>query len=377
MAAIPGVAAFHVRARGGISRIGARRIAGYDATVLVSEFDFVLPPERIATAAAEPRDHARLLVHDRRHGTQEHVQVKDLGRFLRAGDLLVLNDTRVLPWRLRGRRATGGGVECLLVRLDGDVGEAFVKPSKKLRVGDVVPMEGGAIGLALRESLGGGRWSVALLAREGTVAQALERCGRAPLPPYIDRDGDEDVHKDRARYQTVFARTPGAIAAPTAGLHFTPELLAALQAGGVELAWVTLHVGEGTFAPLRATVVEEHRMHAERYELPAATAAAVASTKARGGRVVAVGTTSCRTLETCAADDGTIRAGSGASDLFLYPGRRFRVVDALLTNFHLPQSTLLMLVAAFAGREPILAVYRDAIERGYRFYSFGDAMLIT
>ncbi len=343
----------------------------------VSDFDFALPPASIASRAAEPRDHARLLVYDRATRRGEHAHVFDLPRFLRAGDLLVLNDTRVMPWRLRGRRATGGAVECLLVRLDGSAGEAFVKPSKKLRAGDRLPMEGGAIELELREPQGGGRWAVALHASQGSIAAALERCGRAPLPPYIARDGEEDVAADRARYQTVFARAPGAIAAPTAGLHFTPELLARVQALGVGLAYVTLHVGEGTFAPLRTEVVEEHRMHAEPYELPAATAAAVAATKARGGRVVAVGTTSCRTLETGATGDGGVHAGSGASSLFLYPGRPFRVVDALLTNFHLPQSTLLMLVAAFAGRDEMLAVYRDAIERGYRFYSFGDAMLIT
>jgi S-adenosylmethionine:tRNA ribosyltransferase-isomerase len=348
--------------------------------VQVSEFDFELPPRSIATRPAEPRDHARLLVHDRRQRTVEHTRVAELGRFLRAGDVLVLNDTRVQPWRLRGQRHTGGAVDCLLVRLDGDVGEALVKPSKKLRAGDVVPMEGGAIELVLRAALGGGRWQVQLRAPAGTVEQALERCGRAPLPPYIPRNetaGGEDVAADRERYQTVFARVPGAIAAPTAGLHFTPELLAALQAAGVVTATVTLHVGEGTFAPLRTEVVEEHRMHAERYELPVATAAAIAAARARGGRVVAVGTTSCRTLETCARDDGTVASGTGASDMFLYPGRRFRVVDALLTNFHLPRSTLLMLVAAFAGRDEVLAIYRDAIARDYRFYSFGDAMLIT
>lgn len=343
----------------------------------VAEFDFSLPPHLLAGVPAEPRDHARLLVHDRRTRATEHAHVFDLPRFLRAGDLLVLNDTRVMPWRLRGRRATGGAVECLLVRVDGEHGEAFVKPSKKLHVGDRLPMEDGAIDVELCESLGQGRWRVALRARQGDVAAALEQCGRAPLPPYIPRDGSEDRVRDRERYQTVFARVPGAIAAPTAGLHFTPELLQRLRDLGVATAHVTLHVGEGTFAPLRSEVVEDHRMHAERYELPQATAAAVAATKARGGRVVAVGTTSCRTLETCARSDGTVAAGSGASDLFLYPGRAFRVVDALLTNFHLPQSTLLMLVAAFAGREQILAVYRDAIERGYRFYSFGDAMLIT
>lgn len=348
-----------------------------ESIVQVSDFDFHLPPASIATSAAEPRDSARLFVHDRASRRDEHANVRDLTRFLRPGDLLVLNDTKVMPWRLRGRRATGGAVECLLVRLDGEVGEAFVKPSKKLRAGDRVPMESGAIDLELLETLGSGRWRVGLRAVAGSVAEALERCGRAPLPPYIDRDGEEDVAGDRARYQTVYARVPGAIAAPTAGLHFTPELLQRLSVMGVETAFVTLHVGEGTFAPIRAATVAEHRMHSELYELPQATADAIASTRARGGRVVAVGTTSCRTLETCADGKGGVVAGSGASDLFLHPGKRFRVVDALFTNFHLPQSTLLMLVAAFAGHEEILAVYRDAVARGYRFYSFGDAMLLT
>lgn len=347
-----------------------------NAAVLVTDFDFPLPPHLIASTPAEPRDSARLLVHDRRTGDSQHQVFRDLPGFLRAGDLLVLNDTRVRPWRLRGRRATGGACECLLLRLDGAVGEGFVKPSKKLRSGDTVVMEDGAIELRLLEALGGGRWRLSLAARSGDVAEALERVGRAPLPPYIARDGREDTGADRERYQTVFARVPGAVAAPTAGLHFTPELLAAIRALGVHTATVTLHVGEGTFAPLRTQVVEEHRMHAEAYELPAATAAAVAAARARGGRVIAVGTTSCRTLETAARDDRTVEAGSGESSLFLYPGRPFRVVDALLTNFHLPQSTLLMLVAAFAGRERTLALYADAVARGYRFFSFGDAMLI-
>jgi S-adenosylmethionine:tRNA ribosyltransferase-isomerase len=325
----------------------------------------------------EPRDRARLLVHDRRSGRVAHRTVAELPQFLRAGDLLVLNDTRVRPWRLRGRRATGGAVECLLLQLDGTRGQAFVKPSKKLRAGDRLGMEDAAIELLLVEALGGGRWRVELTAREGDVMAALEQVGRAPLPPYIARDGHEDRAADRERYQTVFARVPGAVAAPTAGLHFTPALLLRIQEIGVQIAYVTLHVGEGTFAPLRTEVVEQHRMHAEAYELPPATAAAVAATRARGGRVVAVGTTSCRVLETCARDDRTVTAGAGASSLFLFPGRPLRVVDALLTNFHLPQSTLLMLVAAFAGREEILTVYRDAVERGYRFFSFGDAMLIT
>jgi S-adenosylmethionine:tRNA ribosyltransferase-isomerase len=352
-------------------------LCGYDgAPLLVSDFDYALPPHLVADRPVEPRDGARMLVHDRATRGNEHRTVADLPQYLRAGDLLVLNDTRVRPWRMRGTRATGGAVECLLLRVQGDVGEAFVKPSKKLHRGDELSMEDGAVTLILREPLGGGRWSVELRAAAGDVGAAIERHGRAPLPPYIARDGREDVTADRERYQTVFARVTGAVAAPTAGMHFTPELLARLRASGVETAFVTLHVGEGTFAPLRTEVVEEHSMHAEAYDLPPATAAAVAAARARGGRVVAVGTTSCRTLESRARQDRTVEAGAGWSDLFLYPGRTFRVVDALLTNFHLPRSTLLMLVAAFAGRTEILDVYREAMAREYRFYSFGDAMLV-
>jgi len=345
--------------------------------VLASEFDFELPPERIAARPAEPRDSSRLCVYDRASRRIEHRVFADLPDYLGPDDLLVLNDTRVRPWRLRGVRASGGGCECLLLHLDGVLGEGYVKPSKKLRPGALLTMEGGAIGIELRESLGGGRWRFSISASDGDVIKALERCGRAPLPPYIERDGFEDVALDRERYQTVFAVAPGAVAAPTAGLHFTPELLDRLRAKGVEIATVTLHVGEGTFAPLRSELVEEHRMHAETYVLPPDTAAAVAATRARGGRVVAVGTTSCRTLETCAAPDRLVTAGTGESTLFLYPGRSFGVVDVLLTNFHLPRSTLLMLVAAFAGREEVLALYREAVARNYRFFSFGDAMLIT
>ncbi len=358
---------------------GRRKSAalGYNARpVRVADFDFPLPESSIALQPAEPRDSARLLVHDRSAGTVEHRVFRDLVEYVRPGDLLVLNDTRVRPWRLVGRRPSGGKVECLILHLRGTIGEGFVKPSKKLRVGDAIPMEGGAVTLRLQAQHDGGRWTFALEC-EGEVTAVLDRCGRAPLPPYIERDGSEDPAADRARYQTVFAAVPGAVAAPTAGLHFTPELLARVQELGVEIAKVTLHVGEGTFAPIRVDVVEDHRMHAEEYELPAATAVAVAATRARGGRVIAVGTTSCRTLESCAQSDRTVAAGRGASTLFLYPGKRLQVVDALITNFHLPQSTLLMLVAAFAGREEILAIYRDAVALGYRFYSYGDAMLIV
>lgn len=342
----------------------------------VSEFDFALPPELIASRSVEPRDQARMFVHDRASRRNQHRIVADLPDLLDPGDLLVLNDTRVRPWRLRGRRATGGGVECLLLSLVGEVGEAFVKPSKKLRVGDRLPMEDGSVTIELLEALGGGRWRLRVAAADGDVVGALERCGRAPLPPYIERPADEDVASDRARYQTVFAREAGAVAAPTAGLHFTPDLLQRLSDRGVEQAFVTLHVGEGTFAPMRAEEVADHQMHSEVYDLPEATAAAVRAARARGSRVVAVGTTSCRTLETCANDDRTVRAERGSSDIFLYPGSEFRVVDALLTNFHLPQSTLIMLVSAFAGHQETLALYREAVAERYRFYSFGDAMLL-
>lgn len=351
--------------------------------MLVSDFDFPLPPSLVAREPAEPRDSARLLVHDRSTGRTLHRVFRELDELIAPGDLLVINDTRVRPWRLRGVRSTGGSCECLMLRFDGagssrGRGEGFVKPSKKLQPGTVLTMEGGALELVMRESLGAGRWRFEVAAGvPGADASAvLEQCGRAPLPPYIERDGSEDVARDRERYQTVFAAKPGAVAAPTAGLHFTAGLLERLRDRCVELATVTLHVGEGTFAPMRTEVVEEHRMHAETYELPAATATAVATTRARGGRVIAVGTTSCRTLETCAGPERTVVPGSGSSSLFLYPGAEFRVVDALLTNFHLPRSTLLMLVAAFAGRDPVLQLYREAIERQYRFYSFGDAMLL-
>lgn len=353
-----------------------RRGRRYDPRVRVSEFSFDLPSELIADRSAEPRDQARMLVYERSARARRHEVIAALPELLSPGDLLVLNDTRVRPWRLRGRRATGGGVECLLLRLQGERAEAFVKPSKKLQVGDRLSMEDGQVDVELLEGLGGGRWRLRVRAGRGDLVEALERCGRAPLPPYVARPDEEDVAADRARYQTVFADKPGAVAAPTAGLHFTPELLERLDERGVERAFVTLHVGEGTFAPMRAEVVEEHQMHEEVYDLPESTAAAIARTKARGGRVVAVGTTSCRTLETCATDDGTVRPQRGASDLFLYPGSRFRCVDGLLTNFHLPESTLVMLVAAFAGHAETMALYEEAVAERYRFYSFGDAMLL-
>ena len=289
----------------------------------------------------------------------------------------MVNDTAVLPHRLVGQRPGGGRIETLITEREGGDCVGYVKPARKVRPDQPIELEGGALRLWPVEALGGGRWRFRLEAAAGDLDAALDRHGRAPLPPYVSRDGAEDVAADRNDYQTMFAAVPGAIAAPTAGLHFTPELLAALSARGVDRATVTLHVGEGTFAPIRVDTVEQHRMHDEVYELPADTAERIASTRVAGGRVVAVGTTSARTLETCADDAGVVRAATGRSSLFLYPGKRLRVVDVLLTNFHLPQSTLVMLVAAFAGRELVLDCYREAIAEGYRFYSFGDAMLLV
>ncbi len=342
----------------------------------VDEFHYDLPPEAIARSPAEPRDAARLLVFDRGSDRVEHAQVRDLPEFLRRGDLLVVNDTRVLPHRLIGRRSSGGRVELLLLARQGEEAEGLAKPARKLRLGEPVWLEQGALQAVPLENLGAGRFRFRLAARDGDIDGTIERIGRAPLPPYIPRADSDDPAVDRERYQTLFARHPGAVAAPTAGLHFTPEILARLDAAGVSRASVTLHVGEGTFAPVRVDDVERHEMHAESYVLPPETATAVAQTRAAGGRVVAVGTTSARVLEHCATAARTVTAGAGETALFLYPGRPVRVVDALLTNFHLPGSTLLMLVATLTGTEKLMALYREAVAREYRFYSYGDAMLV-
>jgi S-adenosylmethionine:tRNA ribosyltransferase-isomerase len=330
--------------------------------VRVSDFRFELPERLIAHRPVEPRDAARLLVYERASRRAVHRRVADLPELLADGDLLVFNDTRVLACRLVGRRPTGGRIEVTILERQGDLARGYVKPARKLRVGAPVQLEGGRVELEPLADLGGGVFRFRLSA-EGDLDQALEEVGRAPLPPYLHPADAED---DRERYQTVFARVPGAVAAPTAGLHFTDSLLARLRARSVELAWVTLHVGEGTFAPVRAELVEHHVMHAERYELPAATAAAVDAARRRGRRVIAVGTTSARVLESRATASRTVSTGSGETRLFLYPGRPLRVVDALLTNFHLPESTLLMLVAALVGREELLELYREAVRLDYR-----------
>jgi S-adenosylmethionine:tRNA ribosyltransferase-isomerase len=351
--------------------------------MLVRDFDFALPDAQIAQEAA-PRGSSRLLVLDAA-GEARHRRVRDLPSLLRTGDLLVVNDTRVIPARLFGRRLPGGGkVELLLAeRHDDHEWDALLKPGKRARPGTVLELAGGdagsgstgdtAAGEGLRaEVLAHGHDGRFRLRFSAPVEPWLERLGHVPLPPYIKRP---DGAADRERYQTVYAAEPGAIAAPTAGLHFDDALLAALNERGVERVAVTLHVGLGTFKPVTADLVHEHVMDVERYVVPPATSAAIAAARRDGRRVVAVGTTVVRTLESAAAaNGGEVPAGAGTTRLFIYPGYRFQVVDALLTNFHLPQSTLLMLVCAFAGKERTLAAYREAVERGYRFYSYGDAM---
>lgn len=342
--------------------------------MLTRDFDFDLPPESIAQQPA-PRGESRLLVLDA-EGAARHRRVRDLPRLLRPGDLLVLNDTRVIPARLWGRRAGGGEgkIELLLTEKIGDRDwDALVKPGRRARPGTVIALDAEGSGLTAEviEKDPSGRHRLRF---SEPVEPHLDRLGHVPLPPYIQRP---DAAADRERYQTVYARSPGAIAAPTAGLHFSEELLREIAAAGVETATVTLHVGLGTFKPVTAERIEEHRMERERWELPEETAEAIRRTRERGGRVVAVGTTVVRTLESAAlSGEDEIQGGGGATELFITPGFRFRVVDALLTNFHLPRSTLLMLVSAFAGKERVLAAYAEAIREGYRFYSYGDAMLV-
>jgi S-adenosylmethionine:tRNA ribosyltransferase-isomerase len=345
--------------------------------MLTRDFDYDLPEGAIAERPA-PRGESRLLVLDR-EGPERHARVRDLPRLLRPGDLVVVNDTRVIPARLFARRAGDAdpfGIELLLVEKLGErTWEVLAKPGKRARPGMVLELgEGLSVEVvALRDD---GRREVRF---SSEVEPYLDRLGHVPLPPYIKRADDAE---DRERYQTVFATHPGAIAAPTAGLHLSTEILSQLEAAGIGVASVTLHVGIGTFKPVTAELVHEHRMERERWEIGPETAAAIERTKASGGRIVAIGTTVVRALESAAAEPdaqgnvGEVRTGSGATQLFITPGYSFRAVDVLMTNFHLPCSTLLMLVSAFAGRERILAAYREAMDAGYRFYSYGDAMLV-
>lgn len=336
----------------------------------LSDFDFELPPELIAQQPAPERTASRLLHVDGPSYADLHFA--DLPGLLRPGDLLVFNDTRVIKARLFGRKASGGKVEVLVERVIGnDCAMAQVRASHAPPIGSLLDFGNAVFGAGAKVVDRDGRFF--LLAFSANVWEVLERLGEVPLPPYIRHSADAG---DESRYQTVYARTPGAVAAPTAGLHFDDALLATLRAQGVQTAFVTLHVGAGTFLPVQSEDIALHRMHQEWYSISDATAQAIATAKAEGRRVIAVGTTATRALESAARATGSVAAGSGETDIFITPGFEFRVIDRLITNFHLPKSTLLMLVSAFAGYETIMAAYRHAVAARYRFFSYGDAMLL-
>lgn len=335
------------------------------------DFSYSLPPELIAQQPAPERDRSRLMVLDRSAQSIMHRAFRDLPALLRRGDLLVLNRSKVIPARLRARKETGGEIELLLLRREDDASwRALARPSRRLRPGTALTFPGSELHACLLDRLEDGEWRLRFGGVEN-VNEALHAVGTMPLPPYITADSAPEN-----RYQTVYADREGSIAAPTAGLHFSRPLLQEIEASGVGIEYVTLHVGAGTFRPVATERVADHRMHAEWGELPESVAVAIQATRRSGGRVVAVGTTTTRLLES-AAQDGDLRPWRGETDCFLYPGCHFRVVDALVTNFHLPRSTLLMLVSAFAGRDFVLRAYAEAIAARYRFYSFGDAMLIV
>jgi S-adenosylmethionine:tRNA ribosyltransferase-isomerase len=340
----------------------------------VSLFDYHLPPESIAQEPLPERSASRMLVLPRTGpGDCVDKAFRDLPEFLRPGDLLVLNDTRVIPARLIGRRPTGGRVEALLLQpLEPDLWEALVRPAARMRPGQTADFGDGRLNARVVEALPGGL-RILRLSCDEPLEDILEQIGQTPLPPYIKRP--EPRPEDRGRYQTVYAARPGAAAAPTAGLHFDAAALAAVESVGASIAHVTLHVGLGTFQPVSVDTVEEHEIHSEWCSIPDQTAGAVNAARAEGRRVIAVGTTVVRTLES-RASIGRVVPGSGLTKLFIYPGYQFQIVDALLTNFHLPRSSLLMMVSAFAGRERILSAYNHAVQTGYRFYSYGDCMLI-
>ncbi len=336
-----------------------------------SDFDFELPEELIAQTPIQQRDHSRLMHLDKQTGEISHEHFYDLPRFLKKGDCLVLNDSRVLPARLIGCRSTGGSVELVLLR---DLGEGrwecLSRPGRKTKPGTELNFGGGEL-TATVESVAEGGNRIVQFHYEGIFLEVLERLGKMPLPPYI-----KEELLDAERYQTVYSREIGSAAAPTAGLHFTRELLAQIEAMGVNVCYVTLHVGLGTFRPVKEDEIENHEMHSEFCIIPERTARIVTETKKAGHRVIAVGTTSCRTLESFANEDGSLPVSSGWTNIFIYPGYRFKCIDALITNFHLPESTLIMLVSALAGREHVLNAYKCAVEERYRFFSFGDAMMI-
>ena len=337
-----------------------------------SDFDFELPEELIAQTPLERRDTSRLLTLDKSTGKTEHHHFYELTDFLRPGDCLVLNNSRVLPARLIGHRPTGGACEVLLLVDKGDnVWECLVRPGRKLKPGAEVVFGDGQLRATIEAEVEDGKRLVRFH-YQGIFLEILEQLGKMPLPPYIKAE-----LQDQERYQTVYSKVNGSAAAPTAGLHFTPELLQKIEDMGVKLCYVTLHVGLGTFRPVKAEDIQEHEMHSEFCMVSQETADIINETKRNGGRVICVGTTSCRTIESFAAEDGTMTERSGWTNIFIFPGYKFKVLDCLITNFHLPQSTLIMLVSALAGRENVLAAYKEAVESRYRFFSFGDAMMIS
>ena len=337
-----------------------------------SDFYFDLPQELIAQDPLEDRSASRLLVLNRKTGAVEHHTFREITNYVRSGDCLVLNNTKVIPARLMGvKEDTGAAIEVLLLkRRDNDVWETLVKPGKKARPGAKIVFGDGCLRAEVLDVEEEGNRLIRF-DYEGIFEEVLDRLGEMPLPPYI-------THKlqDKNRYQTVYAKYEGSAAAPTAGLHFTEELLAQIEEMGVNIAYVTLHVGLGTFRPVKADNILEHHMHSEHYEVTPETAELINRTKESGGRVICVGTTSCRTVESAADENGRVQPGCGDTEIFIYPGYRFKALDCLITNFHLPESTLVMLVSALAGRENVLAAYREAVEERYRFFSFGDAMLV-
>ena len=341
-------------------------------TMKTSDFAFDLPEELIAQDPLEDRSSSRLMLLDKNTGEISHRIFHEITSFLRAGDCLVINDTKVIPARLLGRKeGTGANIEILLLkRKENDVWETLVKPGKKCRPGARILFGNGELKAEILEILPDGNRHVRFY-YDGIFEEVLDRLGQMPLPPYITHQ-----LKDKNRYQTVYAKYEGSAAAPTAGLHFTRELLGQIEEMGVNIARVTLHVGLGTFRPVKVDNVLDHHMHSEFYQVAEAAAEMINHTRKEGGRIISVGTTSTRTLESAASDDGMVHAGSGDTDIFIYPGYKFKVIDGLITNFHLPESTLLMLVSALAGREHVLRAYREAVKERYRFFSFGDAMFI-
>ena len=338
-----------------------------------SDFFYELPQELIAQTPIQKRDNSRLMTLDRVSGAVGHHHFYELPDFLRPGDCLILNDSRVLPARLLGQRLPGGGACEVLLLIDRgeQTWECLVRPGRKMKPGTRLTFGEGQLTAQVTAELEGGNRLVKF-EYEGIFLEVLEHLGKMPLPPYI-----KEELQDRERYQTVYSKNLGSAAAPTAGLHFTKELLEKIAAMGVEIGYVTLHVGLGTFRPVKEEEITEHEMHSEYCVISQETADLINRTRQKGGRVICVGTTSCRTLESWAAEDGTMKASAGWTDIYIYPGYRFKVMDALITNFHLPESTLIMLVSAFAGREHVLAAYKEAVRQRYRFFSFGDAMFIS